>query len=63
MNPYLLMLPIPGSHDAASHDTAAEEQLKELYNCSFLVDDPSSTQLEGVCNKHKKLNSLVPRGI
>jgi len=47
------LLPIPGSHDAASHDTAAEEQLKELYNCSFLVDDPSPTQLEGVCNKHK----------
>ena len=26
----------------------AEEQLKKLYNCSFLADDPSPTQLEGV---------------
>lgn len=36
------------SHDLASHDTTAEEKLRELYNCSFLADDPSPTQLEGV---------------
>ena len=41
-----------GSHDpsddTSSHDTTADDKLRELYNCPFLVDDPSPTQLEGV---------------
>ena len=49
---YYMVAVTEGSHDpsddTSSHDTTAEEKLRELYNCSFLVDDPSPAQLEGV---------------
>ena len=49
---YYMVAVTEGSHDpsddTSSHDTTADEKLRELYNCSFLVDDPSPAQLEGV---------------